>query len=568
MPKLLALTLFLLPATILSAEDKAAPAFPEEAGQALPVPENLPTVEDSIPDPVENLGPPALFPFHSGLTSAVSAANETAQIHTIQGLNHLHGGWEFEASRHFAVAMKADPDCLMAHWGMVMALLSPSPETHAARIAAGTRMLALLDQGAGTELERGYAYGLVKFIQEGPKGAAIAFRRVAEKFPGELQSEIFASLFGRTGYDDLGTITPDQETAEKRILALIERAPQSALPINALLSIRADSPDLRPSLPLARKLCQLVPDYPPYHYLLGHYEWRSGEHSKAAAAFNRAATLYLKWMKENHATPSDCPEWLRSESYRVVALASKGDFENALASAGKLASTSIDPTRPLSAGSRQLLWDAKTLPARVLMRRSNKGDPTLALASIPSPDSLEPFRSHSLSYWWIDGLRIALESSRLLEAGEVGKASEAIAALSFHGQTMVKRQATADAVGERPEFIAAFHALEVLAASLRGRLALAGPESGHGSAFNWFRAASDRQKPSSQLSPPLLLTPMPAFLGDYYMARKDSRKALEAFQEALASFPQDQPTLARLAEAEKLVAALPPQPPEPEETAE
>jgi tetratricopeptide (TPR) repeat protein len=514
------------------------------------------SVADCIPASVSRLGSPIIFPFHKGLVTAVTAATEKAQTHTLQGLNHLHGGWEFEAMRHFAIAMEEDPHCLMAHWGMVMSMLSASPETDAHRFATIQRMLELINDGEGTELERGYAYGLVKYIEEGPMSAATAFRKVADKFPGEIQSEIFAALFGRGGYDDLGTANPDQAAAEERLLKLIEESPNEALPLNALLQIRAEAPDLRPSLVLARQLCQLVPDYAPYFHVLGHYEWRCGEHAKAASAFGRAATLYSIWIKENNASPADCSGWVRAECYRVVALASKGGFDNSFASAEKIAATTVDPSRPSASGTRQLLWDAKTLPARVLMRRSLPGDSAKALASLPPPEEGAPFREKSLSYWWVDGLRIALEAQRLLDTGDFEQATETIAALTLHGQAMVKRQAVASAIGERAEWLGSFRALEVLAAELRGRLALAGPPAGHGSAFNWFRGAADRQLHSTMLSPPALLTPMGMRLGDYFIARNQPAKAVEAYEEASERFPNDKETLERLKKARELAEKL------------
>lgn len=543
--------------------------IPLAHGQEKPAEEKPPadtaTVAECIPAPVSKLGTPAIFPFHKGLVTAVSAANETAQIHTVQGLNHLHGGWEFEAMRHFAVAMQEDPRCLMAHWGMIMAMLAPSPETDVHRLATTTRLLELIDDGEGTELERGYAYGLVKYVEEGPAGAATAFRRVADKFPGELQAGIFAALFGRAGYDSFGGATPDQLAAEDRLSKLIERNPEEALPLHALLLIRAEAPDLRPSLELARHLCQLVPDYAPYFHVLGHYEWRCGEHSKAAAAFGRAASLYSIWMKENKATPADCPGWVRAECYRVVSLASKGDFENALASAEKISTTTLDPKRHSAPGTRRLLWDAKTLPARVLLRRAAPGDAAKALAALPDPKEGAPFRKTSLSYWWVDGLRITLESQRLLDAAEIIQATETISALTLHGQAMSQRQAIATTIGERTEWLGSFQSLEMLAAELRGRLALAGLPAGHGSAFNWFRAAADRQRPATMLNPPPILTPMAMRLGDYFIARNQGHNAVAAYEEALTAYPGDMETENRLAKARELAAQQPKPAEEPEE---
>ena len=80
----------------------------------MPVPKQnllleVPTVAECIPASIEALGTPAIFPFHKGLVTAVTATTELAQTHTVQGLNHLYGGWEFEATRHFCAALKEDP---------------------------------------------------------------------------------------------------------------------------------------------------------------------------------------------------------------------------------------------------------------------------------------------------------------------------------------------------------------------------------------------------------------------------------------------------------------------------
>ncbi|RYD19428.1 MAG: tetratricopeptide repeat protein [Verrucomicrobiaceae bacterium] len=517
-------------------DEKATPAAPA-------------TVEDAIPGPVKALGEPAVMNFPAGIRMAVTAATEKAQIHVNQGMNHLHGGWEFEASRHFAVAMREDPECLLAHWGMVMSLLSPSPETGPARNAATDRLLDLVDAGKGTELERGYAYGLIKYIEEGPEGAANAFRKVAEQFPNDLQCGIFAALFGRKGYDEFGTATPDQEIAEKALLEMIAKNPQSPLPLNALLTIRAEAPDLSESVELARKLCQLSPDYAPYFHLLGHYEWRSGQHGKAASAFGRACSFFETWMKDNKASVADCPEWVKSENYRIVSLVSKGEFDTAYAAARQLAVTPSPENREGSPGVRLLLWDAKTLPSRILLHRGLRGNANEALNSLPKPEDLKSTHAKSLAYWWIDGVRFALEARRLIDDGNLEEARMVVDAMTHHGEAMVKTQAAATASGERSSWSRSFRALEVLASDLRGRLAMAGPKAGIGPAYNWFSSASDRQRPAPMMFPPLVLTPMPNRLGEYYLATGKPQDAIEAYNRALSAFPNDMNALTGLKES-------------------
>lgn len=551
------------PAAPIPAPAKPAPpvktkivAKPDSAGKgkAAVVTENTedeqtppaPTVEDAIPAPVKALGEPAVMNFPAGIRMAVTAATEKAQLHVNQGMNHLHGGWEFEASRHFAVAMREDPECLLAHWGMVMALLSPSPETGPARNAATDRMLDLVDQGKGTELERGYAYGLIKYIEDGPAGAATAFRKVAAQFPNDLQAGIFAALFGRGGYDEFGGPTPDQEGAEKSLLEMIGKNPQSPLPLNALLTVRAEAPDLVPSVELARKLCQLSPDYAPYFHLLGHYEWRCGQHGKAASAFGRACSFFESWMKENKTTVADCPEWVKSECYRVVSVVSKGDFDTAYAAARQLAATPFPEDRPASPGARLLLWDAKTLPARILLHRGLRGNANEALHSLPKPADLKATHEKSLAYWWIDGVRFALEARRLIDNGNLEEARTVVDAFTHHGEAMSKTQSAAAASGERSSWNRAFRALEVLASDLRGRLAMAGPKAGIGAAYNWFASASDRQRPAPMMFPPMVLTPMSIRLGEFYLATGKPEDAIEAYNRALVAFPNDMNALTGL----------------------
>lgn len=530
-----------------SAPEKTDPIPKPETEQALA--DELPTVEAAIPAPVKALGVPESITFPGGIVMAVSASTDRAQEHVLQGLNHLHGGWEFEASRHFAVAMREDPDCLLAHWGMVMSLLNPSPETGPARNAATDRLLHLVEAGQGTELERGYAYGLIKYIEQGPAGAASAFFKVAEKFPDELQAAVFAALFNRGGFDPAGDPTPTQIKAETDLLALIEKHPQSPVPLNALLLIRAEGPDLASSLEFARKLAKMTPDYAPSYHLLGHYEWRCGQHKRAAAAFTQAASLYDAWMKRQKAGIADCPEWARAECYRIVSMVSIGDFEIAYAAARQLATTPIPKDRTGSPGTRFLLWDVETLPARILIHRGQHGHAAKAAESLPKPADIAEFRKDSLAYWWIDGLRFALEAQRLIDAGNFEEARNVVSVITQHGENMVGTQAAAAAGGERSQWIRAFRALEVLASDIRGRFAMAGPEGQRETAYNWFASATDRQHPSPLLLPPMILSPMASRLGEFQLAQKRPTEAIEAFQRALASFPNDMGSLVGLQKA-------------------
>ncbi|KAB2641174.1 MAG: hypothetical protein DVB25_02625 [Verrucomicrobia bacterium] len=510
---------------------------------------DVPPLEDAIPAAVKALAAPTPREFAGGIAMAVTAATDEAQAAVNQGLNHLHAGWEFEASRHFAVALRADPHCLLAHWGMAMALLVPTPPTGKARNAAVERMLDLLDMGRGSELERGYVYGLVKYLEEGPVSAAAAFHQVARKFPNDVQAAVFAALFGRGGYDETGAATLVQQQSEDELRALVKAHPESPLPLNALLLIRAEAPDLTPALESARTLCSMAPDYAPYCHLLGHYEWRCGNHAAAAATFARASALFEVWIKANKTTVADCPDWVKSECYHAVALASQGQFDAALTAAKRLAGTPLPVVCASSAGVRMMLWEATTLPARLLMRRGQPGDAALALAALPKPAAIKPYHDECLAYWGIDGLRLALDLRRQIEEGNLDDARNTAAALTFHGEQMAKAQTMAAEGGERSAWTRSFRAIELLANEDRGRLAMAGPANLRGTAYNWFRAAADRQRSAVLLYPPVVLSAMSARLGDYYLSEKQVPAAIEAFGDALLAFPNDLEAMQGLARA-------------------
>ena len=524
--------------------------------------EALPGPDKAIPNAVKALSAPSLAGVPESITTAVSTASESAQSHVKCGLSHLHFGWEFEACRHFAAAIREDPECMIAHWGMVMALLAPTPETFANRNAAAERMMSLIESGVGTPLERDYAYALLKHLAEGPLASADAFRKIVGHFPNDMQAGVLTALFTRSGYDIMGEPTPDQESAEKMLRDWMYKSPGNPVPLNALLVVRAEAPKLDDTLPYARALCATHPDYAPFQYLLGHYEWRCGNHEEALDAFTNAASLFEKWMQENKITFADCPEWLDAMNYRIVTLNSMGRRQEAFEEALKLSETPLPADRPSSPGIQTFWWETKTLPARLALDSGIIPNSVPREKLLPAATVTKELMKQTLAHWWINGLRITLEAHRQIEAGEIDKARDTVNALNQHGEMMVASQKTAIESGERSEWNRAFRALELITAEARGRLAFAGPKDGRNLAYNWFNAASDRQTQTPMTKPPMVLTPMAGQLGEYFIACDQPAEAVEAFEKALAAFPNDSRLLERLRSARNKQSKPEPQPDE------
>ncbi len=524
---------------LLLACSLAAVSFAEE-------PKELPEAADLISERVASLPPPAAPAVPKGVVMAISSKDARAEQAVRHGMVCLHTGWDFEAYRHFCMALQADPDCLMAHWGIGLALLHGSQDMQEERRGAMDRMLALVDQGVGTDLEKRYVFGLSQLIAEGPDQAAEAFIGASREFPGDPQLVLLKCLLSRGGYDLTGEPTPDQKRAEDEMAAAIEKHPDLTWLRYAYLAMRAEAASLEDGLEQARQLAADAPEYPPYFHLLGHYEWRCGNHSRAANAFGRAADLYAGWMRANGLKAVHCPSWTKAESYRAVALASRGEYETALAIADAVAAIEVPLDLADSNGGRMLMWEGKTLPVRILMRRGEPGDMARAAKVLPPLEEVKEFGRKSLALWSYQ-VHSSLVAGRLaIEKGEMDAAREISRDVTNIGENYVKTRGVAEANGERSHWLRGFKAFEVMVSEFRGLLTMAMPPGERGGAFNWYRSAADRQERATLMMPPAVLLPMECRLAEYYADSKENGKAIEVLREGLEEHPADFELLTRL----------------------
>lgn len=272
--------------------------------------------------------------------------------------------------------------------------------------------------------------------------------------------------------------------------------------------------------------------------------------------FGKASNLYAKWMEDQKIPIAYCPEKIRTDSYRIVALATSGKIDDALSEAMELARTTIPEDHTISPGSRMLWWEAKTLPARIGHMIGTVEAMKQGLESLPTPAEVKASREFTQACWWIDGLRFILTGLIQIKEGELDEARRTADAVALHGEMMIQSKEKARLQGELTLWTRGFHSLEVLASQLRGEISMAGPPERRGSACNWFASARDRQSYSPVLLPPSILYPVGARLGDFQMLSKRPKEAVEAYQRALVQFPGDRRTLDALEKAKAEVGKL------------
>ena len=478
-------------------------------------------------------------PIWQGLTKLhlpITTHSENARTHVRQGFALLHASWDFEAYRHFCQAAKEDDTCLMAYVGIALSLVSPTHEFYNQRNFAIERMLDLAEHKEEGEFyfpepERGYAFGTGVLLTNGIQNGLQAFQALTERYPNDVQAAALTAFMNRGGYDALGLPTPKQKTSIETLTQLKLDYPKHTSVLHFWLMLHAEAPALRTDLsaflPTARQLVEMAPELPTAHYLQGHFQFRCGLLKEAQTSFQTAIRLYAKWQQDQSIPLSDCDGLIKARLYLASTLYTLGKFDAALKEAKILALLPINEKRPHSSVSKLLLWEAKTLPAKLYYSRAASGDLTKAQEVMPSKKDVLSWLPHSPAPLHYENLHLYLAARKALKAKQTETTLELQNRLS---QSLLEYQQAGKQViksSEYSEYLRGHQHLSILSLELSGLIA----ESSVGSA-NWYTSAAEYQKPSSNLMPPAELYPMELRLAEYYLSQDKKEQAKEALQQA------------------------------------
>src|SRR5215207_11239568 len=129
-----------------------------------------------------------------------TSCNEAAQRRFDRGMRYQHSFWYQSSKEIFEDALKADPECAIAYWGIALSLLyNPHSPPPAPSLPAG---LAAIEKGkavgAKTPRERDYLEALAVFYTDYdkvPHGARVqkylkAMEALAQKYPNDDEAQI------------------------------------------------------------------------------------------------------------------------------------------------------------------------------------------------------------------------------------------------------------------------------------------------------------------------------------------------------------------------------------------
>lgn len=168
---------------------------------------------------------------------AVCTSFPAAQPLVLEGMTHLLSFGDMKAYRKFSAALKLDPDCLMAHWGVCMSLMAAGPEFQKERVESMKSMKELALHPAFPEHERAYADALAVLLMDGPEEARKAWKTLYETWPRDPYAPLFYAMLLRDGFDDRGKPGEGQEEAVRIVDEVLKKRPgsQAALFMRALL---------------------------------------------------------------------------------------------------------------------------------------------------------------------------------------------------------------------------------------------------------------------------------------------------------------------------------------------
>src|SRR4051794_28722390 len=139
-----------------------------------------------------------------GTVHFATSCNETAQRRFDRGMRYQHSFWYQQSKEIFEDAIKADPACGIAYWGIALSLLynphSPPPASSLPLGLAATQKGK--EVGAKSQRERDYIDALSIMytdydkIPHGPRVQAYlkAMEKLAERYPEDDEAQIFYAI--------------------------------------------------------------------------------------------------------------------------------------------------------------------------------------------------------------------------------------------------------------------------------------------------------------------------------------------------------------------------------------
>jgi Tetratricopeptide repeat len=238
-----------------------------------------------------------------------TSCNPEAQILFDRGMLYQHSFWYRASQRAFEDALKADPECGIAYWGIALSLLwNPHVPTPAKNLAEGAATLAKASStGAKSQRELDYL-GALAFMYTGHEkldhrsriqAYAKAMGELAQRYPNDDEAQIFYALALNTSASPADKTYANQLKGAAILEPIAKRQPQHPGVAHYLIHLYDYPPIAEKGLDAARRYAKVAPASAHAQHMPSHVFTRVG-YWKDSIASNVESSRVARADKEGH----------------------------------------------------------------------------------------------------------------------------------------------------------------------------------------------------------------------------------------------------------------------------
>jgi Tfp pilus assembly protein PilF len=303
-----------------------------------------------------------------GTVHFATSCNETAQRRFDRGMRYQHSFWYRQAKEIFEDALKADPSCAIAYWGIALSLLTnphsaPQPANLPQGLAALQKGKAL---GAKSERERDYIDSLLVLytdydkVPRGPRVQAYlkAVEALAGRYPDDDEAQLNYAITLNVAASPRDKTYANQLKGAAILEGIWKRQPRHPGVAHYLIHLY-DTPALaEKGLEAARRYSQIAPAAPHAQHMPSHIFTRVG-YWKESVASNIASVKAAQASKEG-------TDQLHGQDYLVYAYLQLAQDKNA-----RTVVDAMLKSTGYSAAAQGAFFAVAASPARYMVERAD-----------------------------------------------------------------------------------------------------------------------------------------------------------------------------------------------------
>jgi tetratricopeptide (TPR) repeat protein len=243
-----------------------------------------------------------------GKVHFATSCNDTAQRRFDRAMRYQHSFWYAESKEIYQEALKADPECAIAYWGIALALLNnPHGAVPTPNLPLG---LAAIEKGqavgAKTERERDYIDALSAMYVDYdkiPHQARVQsylkkMAALAAKYPDDDEAQIFYAITLNVAASPADKTYANQLKGAAMLEPIWQRQPQHPGIAHYLIHLYDYPPIADKGIPAALRYSKIAPNAPHAQHMPSHIFTRVGYWKESIAA-NLASVQAARASKES-----------------------------------------------------------------------------------------------------------------------------------------------------------------------------------------------------------------------------------------------------------------------------